>query len=150
LSAAVAAQTPGAEGLVALVGGEMFCTAIQALTLTSNATHQGELIALVRDILMRTTSEHDPPQQFLLSLRGVTRELFVEFKSKLASTLSQKDQRALIKKLLVHAGESDGRTVCTSVSLRAPRPHHLSNPTIWFPSMLPGSDRMRLHCTEKS
>jgi hypothetical protein len=105
LSAAVAAQTPGAEGLVALVGGEMFRTAIQALTLTSNATHQGELIALVRDILMRTTSEHDPPQQFLLSLRGVTREVFVEFKSKLASTLSQKDQRVLIKKLLVHAGE---------------------------------------------
>ena len=52
LVAAVAATVPGSDMLVEVAGGEMFRTAIQGLTLVSNAGHPGEVVALVREILV--------------------------------------------------------------------------------------------------
>ena len=53
----------------------------------------------------------------MLSLRGVTPQLFAEFKHKLATTMSQKDQRALIKKLLVHAGGKELKALAETMNL---------------------------------
>ena len=45
--------TAGSESLVSTITGDMFSKAIQGLTMVSNASHQGELMALIRDILVR-------------------------------------------------------------------------------------------------
>ena len=50
---AVGSREAGSESLVAIIIGDMFSKAIQGLTLVSNASHQGEIMALIRDILVR-------------------------------------------------------------------------------------------------
>jgi hypothetical protein len=59
LIAAIANGMGGSEVLVETCGGFMFSAAIQGLTLVSNAGHPGEVVALVREILV-AVSEFNP------------------------------------------------------------------------------------------
>ena len=51
---AVGNREAGSEVLVEHCTGDMFSKLIQGLTLTSNAGHQGEIMAVIRDILVRS------------------------------------------------------------------------------------------------
>lgn len=53
LAVAAASGMAGSEVLVGVVTNEMFGKAIQGLTMVSNAGHQGELMTLIRDVLVR-------------------------------------------------------------------------------------------------
>ncbi|CAM6084353.1 unnamed protein product [Calypogeia fissa] len=87
-----------------IVGQNMFPAAVRGLTLESNATAQAELIGLLREIYIRLASHSQAPRQLLLSLPSVTQEVLAAFEKALEKTASVKEQRQLMKTLLLAAG----------------------------------------------
>ena len=49
---------------------------------------------------------NNEPQRLLLSLPGITTETYQAFETQMSGTRSEKEQRALVKKLLLHSGMS--------------------------------------------
>ncbi|BBN01643.1 exportin-5 [Marchantia polymorpha subsp. ruderalis] len=87
-----------------IVGQNMFLAAIRGLTLESNATGQAELIGLLREIYIRLSAHSQAPRQVLLSLPSITPEVLAAFEKALGKTSSTKEQRQLVKNLLLTAG----------------------------------------------
>jgi exportin-5 len=87
-----------------IVGQNMFLAAMRGLTLESNATAQAELIGLLREIYIRLSSHSQTPRQLLLCLHSVTPDVLAAFDKALEKTASIKEQRQLMKSLLLAAG----------------------------------------------
>ncbi|KAK3278182.1 hypothetical protein CYMTET_13864, partial [Cymbomonas tetramitiformis] len=101
---AVANGLPGSEALVEVVGGAMLGEALRGLTLTSNHSHQGEMVALIRDIVLKVGGRTEAVRKVLLTLPQMSMPALQSFEAELAAQNSDKHQRALIKRMLLHAG----------------------------------------------
>ncbi|KAL2644482.1 hypothetical protein R1flu_012069 [Riccia fluitans] len=87
-----------------IVGRNMFLAAIRGLTLESNAVGQAELIGLIREIYLRLSAHSQNPRQVLLSLPSISQDVLAAFDKALGKTSSVKEQRQLVKNLLLTAG----------------------------------------------
>ena len=61
---------------------------------------------IIRDILVWFGDSNHVPQQLLLSLPNVTPEVFAQFQQAMKANPSEKDQRGLVRKLLLKSGAS--------------------------------------------
>ena len=92
--------------LVNLVCRDVLAAALSGLTLVSHADFQSELLMIIRDILVWFGDSNHVPQQLLLSLPNVTPEVFAQFQQAMKANPSEKDQRGLVRKLLLKSGAS--------------------------------------------
>jgi len=102
--AVVGLAVDGHPELQQIVGGEMLRSAIHGLTLSSNTVFQGELITLIREILVRTLPGSPATRAVLLSLPGLDEAALARFHGTFAAEASEKEQRLIIKRLLVELG----------------------------------------------
>jgi len=101
---AVAAMASGRPDLEQVVGSEMLQSAILGLTLDSNTVFQGELITLIREILVQHPASSAAARGVLMSLPRVSENELQGFYEAFAKEASEKEQRLLIKRLLVGVG----------------------------------------------
>ncbi|GMH10461.1 hypothetical protein Nepgr_012302 [Nepenthes gracilis] len=82
---------------------DLFLAIIQGLALESNAIISSDLIGLCREIFVHLSDRDPTPRQILLSLPCATPQDLLAFEEALRKTSSPKEQKQLIKSLLVLA-----------------------------------------------
>eukprot|EP00898_Chlorokybus_atmophyticus_P001839 jgi/Chlat1/2656/Chrsp178S00157 len=105
----------GDARLHAVVGAEVLHAAISALTFVSNQTNQSDLIALIREIYVKLSPCTSAPSQVLLSLPTVNSASLQKLQQAVSSTGSEKEQRQLLKQLLLAAGGDDLKALSSPV-----------------------------------
>eukprot|EP00271_Cylindrocystis_brebissonii_P001223 TRINITY_DN11542_c0_g2_i1.p1 TRINITY_DN11542_c0_g2~~TRINITY_DN11542_c0_g2_i1.p1 ORF type:complete len:1173 (-),score=281.19 TRINITY_DN11542_c0_g2_i1:59-3355(-) len=116
-----ASPNPDPASLCQYVAQTVFRAALQGLTLESNAAFQADFVGLLKDIYLRTRGVSNAPREILLSLPSVTEETLGAFDAALAATNSLKDQRLLMKQLLLQgAGGENLRAFL--VAMKGPNP----------------------------
>merc|ERR1712224_460782 len=83
---------------------DLFAAAVSGLTLTTHADFQAEILLIIRDILVWFESVNQAPEQLLLSLPNITPDVFQSFKLSMKNNPAEKDQRNLVRKLLLRSG----------------------------------------------
>ncbi|KAE9615987.1 hypothetical protein Lalb_Chr04g0261021 [Lupinus albus] len=89
--------------LVEYVSKDLFTAIIQGLTLESNAIISADLVGLCREIFVYLCDRHPAPRQVLLSLPSITPHDLHAFEESLTRTSSPKEQKQLMKSLLLLA-----------------------------------------------
>ncbi|KAG9457578.1 hypothetical protein H6P81_002086 [Aristolochia fimbriata] len=82
---------------------DMFCAVLQGLTLESNAIISADLVSLCREIFVYLSERDSSPRQVLLSLPNITNADLQAFEEALGKTSSPKEQKQLMKSLLLLA-----------------------------------------------
>eukprot|EP00899_Mesostigma_viride_P010518 jgi/Mesvir1/19468/Mv10493-RA.1 len=113
--AAVLLRVPRAPTLLSVVS-PMLTAAIQGLTLESNASNQADLMALIRNIYM---GHRDIAHQVLLPLVSMDLAAVKALDERLRATGSEKEQRAILKKLLLEAGGRQLKAIAAPQKLAA-------------------------------
>jgi len=85
---------------------DLFAAAVSGLTLTTHADFQAEILLIIRDILVWFENVNQAPEQLLLSLPNITPDVFQNFKLSMKNNPAEKDQRNLVRKLLLRSGAS--------------------------------------------
>ncbi|PRW59064.1 HASTY 1-like isoform X1 isoform B [Chlorella sorokiniana] len=95
---------PRDQRLYAYVGSEVLKAAISSLATETMATHQADIMALIRDILVQQLGDPGSAVHGVLaSLPKMTPEALQRFGQQLLGTGSEKTQRDITKKMLVAA-----------------------------------------------
>ncbi|GAB4816646.1 hypothetical protein N2152v2_003692 [Parachlorella kessleri] len=127
------ALAPRDQRLYSYVGGEMLQAAIASLASEALATHQTDMLSLLRGILVQQVNDGaSAAPSVLLSLPGMTPDKLEAFRKTLFGTGSEKAQRDAIKRLLLEAcgkasfaGLADWKppsaVVMSAPKLRAPK-----------------------------
>ncbi|XP_019423263.1 PREDICTED: protein HASTY 1 [Lupinus angustifolius] len=89
--------------LVEFVSRDLFTAIIQGLALESNAIISADLVGLCREIFVYLCDRHPAPRQVLLSLPSITPHDLHAFEESLTKTSSPKEQKQLMKSLLILA-----------------------------------------------
>ena len=92
--------------LVNMACQDLFAAAVSGLTLTTHADFQAEILLIIRDILVWFENVNQAPEQLLLSLPNITPDIFQSFKVSMKNNPAEKDQRNLVRKLLLRSGAS--------------------------------------------
>ncbi len=92
--------------LVGMACQDLFAAAVSGLTLTTHADFQAEILLIIRDILVWFENVNQAPEQLLLSLPNITPDVFQNFKLSMKNNPAEKDQRNLVRKLLLRSGAS--------------------------------------------
>ncbi|KAI4370291.1 hypothetical protein MLD38_018658 [Melastoma candidum] len=85
------------------VSRDLFSSIIHGLTLESNMVISADLVSLCREIYVYLSGRDPTPQQVLMSLPGITLHDLIAFKEALSKTSSPKEQKQLMKTLLLSA-----------------------------------------------
>ncbi|XP_074571576.1 protein HASTY 1 [Curcuma longa] len=86
-----------------IVSKDLFLALIQALSLESNAVISSDLLGLCREIYVYLADRDPAPRQVLLSLPSITSNDLLAFDDALTKTASPKEQKQLLKGLLLSA-----------------------------------------------
>ncbi|XP_061348450.1 protein HASTY 1 isoform X2 [Gastrolobium bilobum] len=89
--------------LVEYVCRDLFTSIIQGLALESNAMISADLVAICREIFVYLCDRHQAPRQVLLSLPFITPHDLLAFEESLTKTSSPREQKQLMKSLLLLA-----------------------------------------------
>ncbi|KAI4301872.1 hypothetical protein L6164_035110 [Bauhinia variegata] len=89
--------------LIEFVSRDLFTSIIQGLALESNAIISADLVGLCREIFVYLCDRHPAPRQVLLSLPCITPNDLHAFEEALTKTSSPKEQKQLLKSLLMLA-----------------------------------------------
>jgi exportin-5 len=101
---ALVALAPRDAQLYAYVGSEVLRAAVSSLALESMATHQADILGLVRAVLAQQLGDPGSAAHGVLrSLPGMTPEREAAFGAAFLATGSEKEQRNAIKRMLVEA-----------------------------------------------
>ncbi|PSC73686.1 HASTY 1 [Micractinium conductrix] len=104
LARSLVSMAPRDSRLYQYVGGQVLQAAISSLAGETMATHQADIMALIRDILVQQLNDpSSPAANVLASLPMMTPDALQQFCKQLGSTGSDKQQRDLTKKMLVAA-----------------------------------------------
>ncbi|THU64639.1 hypothetical protein C4D60_Mb01t28590 [Musa balbisiana] len=95
------------------VAKDLFLALIKGLTLESNAVTSSDILGLCREIYVYLADRDPAPRQVLLSLPSITRDDLLAFEDALAKTSSPKEQKQLIKSLLLLATGNKLRALAT-------------------------------------
>lgn len=96
------------ETVYNFVGREMLQGGIAALAHPIFTT--AETLQLIRDILAQQLATSPGPRQALLALPAITPSMLAQFEADVAATGSEKEQRFIIRKLLMQSGVDDLQT----------------------------------------
>ncbi|KAG6487021.1 protein HASTY 1-like [Zingiber officinale] len=86
-----------------IVSKDLFLALIQALSLESNAMISSDLLGLCREIYVYLADRDPAPRQVMLSLPSITSNDLLAFDDALIKTSSPKEQKQLLKGLLLSA-----------------------------------------------
>jgi exportin-5 len=89
------------NALQAFVAKEMFTACMSSLTLPSHADYQSEILLVLKDIIVRHSDLVSP---LLMSLPNIDEDALSSFHQAMRSKGSEKDQRNLVRKLLLRSG----------------------------------------------
>jgi len=98
------AMSPDHPALQQVVEYDVLQAAIRGLALASNMVFQGDLITLIREILVKYMASSSATQSVLLSLPGLAQAQLTEFYNAFVAENSEKEQRLMLKRLLVGVG----------------------------------------------
>ncbi|KZV39943.1 protein HASTY 1 [Dorcoceras hygrometricum] len=106
---------------------DLFAAMIQGLSLESNAFISSDLVGYCRDIFIYLSKRDPSPRQILLSLPYITLQDLLAFEEALTKTGSPKEQKQLMKSLLIMATGNNLKAlaaqksvnVITNVSMRS-------------------------------
>lgn len=90
--------------LQSFIAGEMLTACMSCLTLTSHADFQAEILLVLRDIITRHEVLVRP---MLLGLPNINEQVLDGFHQAMRTKNSEKDQRNLVRKLLLRSGGSE-------------------------------------------
>jgi len=97
-------KTAQISGLQSFIAKDMFTACMSCLTLSSHADIQSEILLVLRDIILR---HGDLVTPFLLSLPNIDQGILASFHQAMQTKNSEKDQRNLVRKLLLRSGGSE-------------------------------------------
>ena len=100
----VVGMTPKAAQFSALhsfIAKDMFTACMSCLTLSSHADFQAEILSVLRDIIV---SHSDLVSPMLLSMPNINEGILSSFHQAMQTRGSEKDQRNLVRKLLLRSG----------------------------------------------
>ncbi|KAL4423234.1 hypothetical protein ABPG77_000026 [Micractinium sp. CCAP 211/92] len=104
LARTLVGMAPRDARLYQYVGGEVLKAAISSLATETMATHQADIMALIRDILLQQANDPSSPASGVLaSLPNMSPDTLQRFRTQLAATGGDKGQRDLTKRMLVAA-----------------------------------------------
>merc|ERR1719263_2331671 len=92
------------NSLQSFIAKEMFTACMSSLTLPSHADYQAEILLVLRDIIVRHSDLVSP---LLLSLPNIDEATLRSFYEQMRTKGSEKDQRNLVRKLLLRSGGSE-------------------------------------------
>ena len=85
------------------VGSEVFQATLVALTQSSNAAHQADILGLIRDIIIWLTPKTQSVVQILMSLPGMTQQALDSCVRELGAMRSEKKAANFVKDFLINA-----------------------------------------------
>ena len=100
-AAAGSAEAP--QALCETVGSDVFQACMVALTQSSNAAHQADILGLIRDIIVWLLPKTQSVAQILMSLPGMTQQAMDSCVRELGAMRSEKKAANLVKDFLVNA-----------------------------------------------
>ncbi|WOK94722.1 protein HASTY 1 [Canna indica] len=120
------------------VAKDLFLTIIQGLTLESNAVISSDLLGLCREIYVYLADRDPAPRQVMLTLPSISSDDLRAFEDALAKTASPKEQKQLLKSLLLLAtgnklkalAAMKSTNIITNVTARTRTPAANSGPNI--------------------
>jgi exportin-5 len=100
---AAAGSNDAPQALRETVGAEVFQATLTALTQSSNAAHQADILGVIRDVIIWLLPKTQSVGQILMSLPGMTRETIDGFVRELGQMRSEKKAANYIKDFLIKA-----------------------------------------------
>lgn len=100
---AAAGGTEAPQPLRETVGSDVFQACLVALTQSSNAAHQANILGLIRDIILWLLPKTQAVGQILMSLPGITRESLDACVTELGAMRSEKKAANCVKDFLINA-----------------------------------------------
>eukprot|EP00216_Chloropicon_sp_CCMP2111_P004864 CAMPEP_0198240168 /NCGR_PEP_ID=MMETSP1446-20131203/5364_1 /TAXON_ID=1461542 ORGANISM="Unidentified sp, Strain CCMP2111" /NCGR_SAMPLE_ID=MMETSP1446 /ASSEMBLY_ACC=CAM_ASM_001112 /LENGTH=1315 /DNA_ID=CAMNT_0043922867 /DNA_START=165 /DNA_END=4112 /DNA_ORIENTATION=- len=97
-------QEPQYASFQPFITKDMLTACISSLTLPSHADFQSEILMVIRDIIVAYS---DHVSAILLTLPNIDNQILVSFHQAMKSKGSEKDQRNLVRKLLLRSGGSE-------------------------------------------
>lgn len=96
---------------------DLFAAMIQGLSLESNAFISSDLVGYCREIFIYLSKRDPSPRQILLSLPYITLQDLLTFEEALTKTGSPKEQKQLLKSLLIMATGNNLKALATQKSV---------------------------------
>jgi len=100
---AAAGSNDAPQALRETVGADVFQAALVALTQSSNASHQADILGVIRDVIIWLLPKTQSVGQILMSLPGMTRGQIDGFVNEIGQMRSEKKAANYIKDFLIKA-----------------------------------------------